>query len=177
MIGISGSLIWSKTLMELIFNLFGEFRWSPEDPVSQIHSPHLHVGAPGIISDLLNSVQMLKRVWGAESNWKLPHLFIPSKPASLVLEFAVEDLPSAELQLRFLHLQWMTCPWTEYSNDDDDDDDHHHHNIIYNNNMKELRFDCVWRRWVSDHAHNHQCLLPKSRSYTANLGTKAAVLP
>ena len=26
----------------------GEFRWSPEGPVSQIHSPHLHVGAPGI---------------------------------------------------------------------------------------------------------------------------------
>ena len=26
----------------------GEFRWSQEGPVSQIHSPHLHVGAPGI---------------------------------------------------------------------------------------------------------------------------------
>ena len=38
MIGISGSLIWSKTLMELIFNSCGEFRWSPEGPVSQIHS-------------------------------------------------------------------------------------------------------------------------------------------
>ena len=45
---ISGSLIWSKTLMELIFNPCGEFRWSPEGPVSQIHSPHLLVGAPGI---------------------------------------------------------------------------------------------------------------------------------
>ena len=28
-----------------------------------------------------------------ESNGKLPHLFIPSKTATLVLEFAVEDLP------------------------------------------------------------------------------------
>ena len=36
MIGISESLIWSKTLMELIFNPCGEFRWSPEGPVSQI---------------------------------------------------------------------------------------------------------------------------------------------
>ena len=27
-IGISGSMIWSKTLMELIFNYCGEFRWS-----------------------------------------------------------------------------------------------------------------------------------------------------
>ena len=35
---------------------------------------------------------MLKREWGAESKGKLPHLFIPSKTASLVLEFAVEDL-------------------------------------------------------------------------------------
>ena len=36
---------------------------------------------------------MLKREWGAESNGKLPHLIIPSKTATLVPEFAVEDLP------------------------------------------------------------------------------------
>ena len=36
---------------------------------------------------------MLKRGWGAESNGKLPHLSIPSKTASWVSEFAVEDLP------------------------------------------------------------------------------------
>ena len=36
--------------MELIFNPCGEFRWSPEDPVSQIHSPHLLAGATGISS-------------------------------------------------------------------------------------------------------------------------------
>ena len=36
---------------------------------------------------------MLKREWGAESNWKLPHLFIPSKTATQVLEFSMEDLP------------------------------------------------------------------------------------
>ena len=47
--------------MELLFNPCGEFRWSPEGPVSQIHTPHLRVGAPGIFSDLLRSVQMLKR--------------------------------------------------------------------------------------------------------------------
>ena len=29
----------------------------------------------------------------AESNGKLPHLFVPSKTATLVLEFAVEDRP------------------------------------------------------------------------------------
>ena len=36
---------------------------------------------------------MLKKDWGAESNGKLPHLFIPSKTAALVPEFAMEDLP------------------------------------------------------------------------------------
>ena len=34
-----------------------------------------------------------KEEWGAESNGKLLHLFIPSKTATLVPEFAVEDLP------------------------------------------------------------------------------------
>ena len=36
---------------------------------------------------------MLKREWGAESNGKLPHLFIPSKTAALAPEFALKDLP------------------------------------------------------------------------------------
>ena len=35
---------------------------------------------------------MLKGQWGAKSNGKLPHLFIPSKLATLVPEFVVEDL-------------------------------------------------------------------------------------
>ena len=81
-IRISRSLVWSKTLIELIFNPCGEFRWSPEGPVSQIHSPHLLVGAPRIFSDLLRFVQMLKRECGAKTNRTLPHLFIPSKTAT-----------------------------------------------------------------------------------------------
>ena len=93
MIGISGSLIRSKTLMKLIFNPCGEFRRSPEGLVNQIHSPHLHVGAPGIFSDLLRSVQMLKSEWSAEIKGKLSHLFIPSKTATLDPELAVEVLP------------------------------------------------------------------------------------
>ena len=47
----------------------------------------------GIFPVLLRSVQMLKRDWRAESNGKLLHLLIPSKTATLVPEFAVEDLP------------------------------------------------------------------------------------
>ena len=35
---------------------------------------------------------MLKREWGAESNGKLPHLFIRSKTATWVPEFAKKDL-------------------------------------------------------------------------------------
>ena len=36
---------------------------------------------------------MLKKEWGAEIKGKLPHLFIPSKSATWVSEFAMEDLP------------------------------------------------------------------------------------
>ena len=36
---------------------------------------------------------MLKREWSSESNRKLSHLIIPSKTATLVPEFAEEDLP------------------------------------------------------------------------------------
>ena len=51
MIGISGSLTRSKTLMELIFNPCDEFWLSPEGSVSQIYSPHLQSGATEIFSD------------------------------------------------------------------------------------------------------------------------------
>ena len=36
---------------------------------------------------------MLNREWGAESNGKLSHIFIPSKTATLVPKFVVEYLP------------------------------------------------------------------------------------
>ena len=83
--------LWSgkKKLIQLIFNPCGEFRWSPYGPVSQTRPPHLHAGAPGIFSDLLRSVQMLKRECGAESNGKK----ILSKTATMVPEFAMENLP------------------------------------------------------------------------------------
>ena len=43
--------------------------------------------------DLLRSAQMLEREWSAEISGKLPHLFVPSKTATLVPAFAVKDLP------------------------------------------------------------------------------------
>ena len=109
-IGISGSLIWSKTMMELIFNYCGEFQWSPEGPVSQIHSPHLHIGASGIFSGLLRSVQMLKREWVRIATGSYRIYSIPGKTAALVPEFAVEDLPLAELQPWFLPLAVKDLP-------------------------------------------------------------------
>ena len=75
LIGSSGSLIWSKPLMELMFNPCGKFWWTPEAQLAK-STPHL-VGAPGIFSDLLRSAQMLKREQGAENNGKLPHLLNP----------------------------------------------------------------------------------------------------
>ena len=88
----------------LIFNPCSEFRRSPEGPVSQIHYPHLHVGAPGIFSDLLRCVQVLKREWGAEGKRKLPHLYISLVKLQSWF-FGMEDLLSAELKPRFLRLQ------------------------------------------------------------------------
>ena len=94
MIAISGSLIWSKTLVELIFNPCGEVRKSHLATSTLLTSTLVPLGS----FRFLRSVQMVKGEWGAESNGELPHLFIPSKTATLVLEFSVEDLPSAELQ-------------------------------------------------------------------------------
>ena len=84
----------------------------------EVHSPHHHVGAPGIFSDLLRSIQMLKRDRGAEGIEKLPHLFITGKTVALVPEFVVEDLSSAELQPWCLKFAVKTCPWAEHSDDD-----------------------------------------------------------
>ena len=92
------------------YNPCAGFRWSPVGPVSQIHNPHLHVGAPRIISDLIRPFQMLKRKWGAESNGKLPHLFIHSKSAVLVPALAVKDLPLGRT------LWWLWQYHTELNN-------------------------------------------------------------
>ena len=112
-------LVKKKNLMELIFNSCGKFRWSPEGPVFHIYSPHFHAAALGIFSGLLRSVQLIKKEWGSESNGKLPHLFIPSKPATLVPEFAVEDLLLGSTAALVPEFSVKSCPWAEYSDDDE----------------------------------------------------------
>ena len=120
MIGIFGSLIWSKILMQVIYNTCGEFWWSPEGPVSQIHSPHLHVDAPGIFSDLLRSVQMLKESgWGKQREATAP-IQSPVKLQPWLLPLRWKTFLWAELQPWRLDLQWRTSPWAEHSDDDDD---------------------------------------------------------
>ena len=48
---------------------------------------------------------MLKSEWGAKSNGKLPHLCIPSKTATQVPEFALEDLPLGRIAALVPELQ------------------------------------------------------------------------
>ena len=44
------------------------------------------------------------REWGAESNGKLPHLFIPSKTATWFPEFAVKDLPLGRTRMIYIYV-------------------------------------------------------------------------
>ena len=121
LIGISGSLSWSKTLMELIFNPCGEFQWSAEGPVSQIHTHHLHDGAPGIFSDLLRYVQMLKREWVRKTTGSYRTYSSIVKLQPLFLSFRWKTCLCAELQTWFLsfrvkdlHLGRTLWWWYEY---------------------------------------------------------------
>ena len=92
-----------------MFNPCGEFRWSPEGRVSQVSSPYLHAGTPGIFSDLLMSVQILKKECGANGSYciyptqvKLQSWFLSlrwktlflSRTAALVPALAMKNLPS-----------------------------------------------------------------------------------
>ena len=65
---------------------------------------------------------MLKREWGGESNEKLLHLFIPSKTATLVPEFAVEDLPSGRTAALMSDFAVKDLLLAEHSDDDYTDD-------------------------------------------------------
>ena len=118
-IEIFGSLIWSKTLMELIFNPCGEFRWSPEGTVSQIHSPHLHVGDPGIFSDFLRSVQMLKRESVVRKATGSYRTYLSVVKLQLwLLSLRWKTCLRQNFTFGSLHLQWRTCPWAEHCDDD-----------------------------------------------------------
>ena len=73
---------------------FGEIRRGQLDKSTLLTSTLVPLGSFKVCSDVKERV-------GVESNRKLPHLFNPGKTAALVPEFAVKDLPSAELQPGF----------------------------------------------------------------------------
>ena len=62
---------------------------------------------------------MLKTEWGAESNGKLPHLFVSSEIETLVPEFAVEDLTLDKTAALVPEFAVKTCPWAKHSDDDE----------------------------------------------------------
>ena len=62
---------------------------------------------------------MTKRKWCVVNNGKISHLFIPSKTATLVLEFAVEYLPLDRTAALLPEFQIKELPWGEHSDDDD----------------------------------------------------------
>ena len=65
---------------------FGKVQRAQLAKSTRLTSTMVPLGSFKIFSDAKERV-------GAGSNGKLPHLFIPSKTATLVPEFAVEDLP------------------------------------------------------------------------------------
>ena len=62
---------------------------------------------------------MLKREWGAKSNWKLPQIIIPSKTAPWVPEFAVEDLPLSRIADLVAEFAVKDVPLGRTHDDDD----------------------------------------------------------
>ena len=66
---------------------------------------------------------MLKREWGAQRNGKLLHLFIPSKAATLVPEFVVEDVPLDRTATLVPAFAMNYLPLGRTLDDDDDYDE------------------------------------------------------
>ena len=92
---------------------------------------------------------MLKRGWGAESNGKLPHLFIPSKTATLVPEFAAEDFTLGRTA------SLGSCACSEGPS-------------LGQHTLMIKAIHCKLRHMTA--------VLPKGRSSAANSGSKVAVL-
>ena len=135
-IAISGSLIWSKTLMKLIFNPCGEFRWRPKGPVSQILSRQSknavvieRVGEGRIMLELIKES---KRNWldhWLRRNCRLKDVLegmvngkkVRSRRNQMIDDIMINGLyedtkrkAEKRVEWRMLSLQWKTCPWAEH---------------------------------------------------------------
>ena len=144
--------------MEPIFTC-GEFLWIPEDQLakSTLLTPTMvPLGSFQICSYAKERV-------GAESNGKLPHLFIPSKTAYLESEFVVEDLPldRTEFAVKDLPLSRTLWWWCRYG-------------ILVHVKLNSHKFLNKNNVPVSDaeyctcSCYHHQIVLLKGRSFTAN---------
>ena len=112
-IGISGSLTWSKILMELIFKPCGEFRWSPEGPVSKstlFASTLVCLGSFRSFKVCSNAKE--SGVWKATGSYSTYLSLVKLQPWFLSLRY--KTCLWAELQPWCLSLQWRTCPWAEH---------------------------------------------------------------
>ena len=112
MIGISGSLIWSTIIMELIFNPCGQFRWSPEGSLS---SPPLW--CPW---DLLRSFKVcsddeesgVRKATGSYRTY-----LSPVKLEPWFMSWQRKTCQGQNWNW-FLRFQWEIYPWAEHSDDD-----------------------------------------------------------
>ena len=84
---------------------------------------------------------MLKREWGAESNGKLSHLSIPSKTATWITRFAVEDLPLSRTAALVPEFAVNDLPLGQNTHDDDIEPQQSH-----------MRFFLIHGRHLSDRA-------------------------
>ena len=93
----SGQKPWRNCYLTPVVN-FGEVRRAQLAKSTLLTSSLVHLGS----FQILRFVQMLKIEWDAESNKKLPHLFIPSKTATYVSEFVMGDVPLGRIAA-FVH--------------------------------------------------------------------------
>ena len=77
---------------------FGEVQRAQLAKSTLLTSTLVLLGSFKVCSDAKERESGVQKAMGSY-NGKLPHLFSPCKTAFLVPEFAVEDLPLAELQL------------------------------------------------------------------------------
>ena len=87
---------------------------------------------------------MLKREWGAGSNRKLPHLFIPSKTATLVPEFAMEDLSLGRSAAFVPEFAVKDLPLDRTQDDDDDDDDGQNFHLLFTQIFHQFNGDSIY---------------------------------
>ena len=112
-----GQKPWFNLYLMPVVN-FGEVR---RDQLAKSNLLTSTMGAPGIFSDLLRCVQVLKRERGCgkqrEAIARTYSSLVKLQPWFLSLQLKICLWQSCKPWC--LSLQWKTCPWEEHSNDGD----------------------------------------------------------